>query len=78
MSKKPPVLTLEQAQKALAGPRKEFTCPFCGLGAVAYKSGAVIHVEPVCQMFRDLEPDQFLYEVNEKLGYHEKAASKVN
>jgi hypothetical protein len=60
-------------------PQVHFKCPFCGRqcsagftlppGAVE-ENPAVIHMKPTCPKFDDLEPDDYLHEVNIRYGAH--------
>lgn len=73
-----PVSATDELREAVAGPRKEFICPFCNEWAAAFKNGTVVHATPSCQKFRELEPGPYLHEVNRKLGYHKKPSPKTN
>lgn len=43
----------------------EFTCPFCGRQAYTVKQPlGLMHAEPACSTFIDLEPDEYLHRVN--------------
>lgn len=67
------IKTHTKIKRLLSGDREEFVCPFCGLKAWGFPTGAVMHTEPRCEKFDRLEPDRYLWEVNEKLGNHSKA-----
>ena len=44
--------------------RLSFVCPFCGRAAAVCDPYAVMHAEPACVKFRDLEPTDYLHAVN--------------
>jgi hypothetical protein len=54
----------------------QFVCPFCRKECEAHDHGDgegdvfVIHIEPTCQRFDELEPDEFLHQVNVQYGMH--------
>jgi hypothetical protein len=63
-------------------PSVEFTCPFCGHRVKAGEavrpgeaeaSPCVLHDEPVCERFDELEPDEFMQAVNAKRAADKKA-----
>lgn len=42
----------------------EFKCPFCARRVqVTISSCEVIHAMPTCELFRELEPNTYMYEV---------------
>jgi len=48
-----------------------YGCPFCqGRFGVTLEPPGVAHTAPPCEAFGKLEPDQYLYAVNEALGHH--------
>lgn len=50
----------------------DFVCPFCGRRASAgYKGSApcVLHAMPQCEKFEQLEPDEYLAQVNDAMGH---------
>lgn len=50
----------------------DFLCPFCGKHATTgYINGdpVVVHTEPACEKFLACEPDEFLAQVNDKMGH---------
>lgn len=53
----------------------EFDCPFCDGKTQVFlgeKVNGATHTVPTCRMFEELAPDDYLWEVNEKLGLHMK------
>ena len=52
----------------------DFICPFCEGKATVFDNG-VIHVEPSCEIFKDNEPEDYLFAVNSKYGFHETPPS---
>ncbi len=45
----------------------EFVCPFCqGQCTASLEQECVVHSEPTCKTFDELEIDEFLHQVNER------------
>ena len=44
-----------------------FICPFCK-GRVAANKEGVLHVEPMCEKFEALAPDDFLYQARMRMS----------
>lgn len=71
--KKTPIETVPAGTQIQARILAEFECPFCGnLGAAIERTNdggvGVLHEVPYCKEFDELEPDEYIRAVRQKLS----------
>ena len=64
----------ESVEMVTAGPGGD--CPFCdgeyfiGFDPITHEPSGMLHSQPMCEKFEAMDPDEYLFQVNEALGLH--------